>query len=233
MCTVSIVPYKKQLFFTFNRDEHPARQTPEYITKEKIGHKEIIFTKDVKGGGTWFVVDDKGNVAMLFNGGYIKHEKKPAYKKSRGLVLLEIARQSNMLAYYNEMDLQNIEPFSVILYEDKKLFRLVWDGITKEIVPLSLDQHHIFSSATIYTKEIQDCRKEWLQEYLNKNKKPLMFDFHCNYKKEDVNNGLILKRNENLQTLSVSQAVVNDTEINIQHFDVAQQNFYTDKLVCI
>jgi hypothetical protein len=233
MCTISIVPFKEKLFFTFNRDEHPARQTPEYITKEKNGDKEIVFAKDVKGGGTWFVIDNKGNVAMLFNGGYVKHEKKTDYQQSRGLLLLTIAKQPNMLAYFETIALENIEPFSIILYEQKKMYRLIWNGSTKEVVALSLMNPHIFSSATIYTKEVQDDRKVWLNQYLNNNPQPDMFHFHCNYKKEDAANGLILKRNELLQTLSVSQAQVGNGEVCIQHFDVLQQKFYNDKLICV
>jgi hypothetical protein len=233
MCTVSIVPFKEKLFFTFNRDEDPARQTPEYITKEKIGDKEISFAKDIKGGGSWFAADNKGNMTMLFNGAYVKHEKKLDYRKSRGLILLEMVRQQNMLVYFETIDFENIEPFSIILYENKLLFRLVWDGNKKQVTSLSVNQHHIFSSATIYTNGIQECRKNWLSHYLNENNEPNMFDFHSNYKKNDTENGLILKRNDQLQTLSVSQAQVSNVEVSIQHFDVLQQYFYNDKLTCI
>ena len=44
-------------------------------------NKEIYFAKDSKAGGSWFAADNCGNIAMLFNGAFVKHEKKPVCKK--------------------------------------------------------------------------------------------------------------------------------------------------------
>ena len=109
MCTVSFVPVKNGFVFTFNRDEKPERHTTHFITQQKLAHKEIYFAKDSKAGGTWFVTDSLGNVAMLFNGAYKKHEKQAAYTKSRGIILLELAAAQNMLQYFKEENLKDIE----------------------------------------------------------------------------------------------------------------------------
>ncbi len=228
MCTISIVPCGKNIIFTFNRDEHPNRKTPEYLSQKKLAHKNIYYAKDVKASGSWFAVDDKGNIAMLFNGAFVKHIKAEKYTKSRGIVLLEIFSSINCLRHFNQYDFTNIEPFSIILYERKDLYRLVWDGNKSEVINLDKSENHIFSSCTIYTKEIQNARKNWLQFFIENNKttEENIFNFHTTYKKRDDENGLIMKRDDTLQTLSVSQAVINNNQVKVQHMDMVENKKY-------
>jgi uncharacterized protein with NRDE domain len=232
MCTISIVPCGKNLTFTFNRDEHPIRKTPEYLTTLKLKHKTIYFAKDVKANGSWFVVDDKGNIAMLFNGAFNKHIKEEQYKKSRGLILLEIFSSKNCLQHFNEYDFTSIEPFSIILYENKNLSRLVWDGNKKELFKLDKLENHIFSSCTIYTKDIQQARKDWLQAFLelNNTNAENIFSFHSTYKNKDKENGLVVKRNDILQTLSISQAIIEEGCVYLKHKDLLENKIFTEKI---
>ena len=48
MCTVSFVPANEKLIFSFNRDEQPSRQTPDYLSVHDVGLKKIFFAKDIK-----------------------------------------------------------------------------------------------------------------------------------------------------------------------------------------
>jgi Transport and Golgi organisation 2 len=233
VCTVSIVPCGQNLTFTFNRDEHPNRTTPEYLSSVQLLHKKIYFAKDVKANGSWFVVDDKGNIAMLFNGAFNKHIKEPLYRKSRGLILLDIFSSKYCSEAFALYDCTNVEPFSIILYENKNLYRLVWDGKNKETTVLNKTENHIFSSCTIYTKEIQQARKNWLQNYfeLNNTNAENILLFHTNYKSSDKENGLVMKRNEILQTLSISQAIIEEDFVYLQHNDLVENKVYKEKIL--
>ena len=62
---------------------------------------------------------------MLFNGAFKKHTKNATYKKSRGLILLDLIASKFILNYFGEVSLELIEPFSIILFEDESLQRLV------------------------------------------------------------------------------------------------------------
>jgi uncharacterized protein with NRDE domain len=233
MCTVSFIATKQNYVFTFNRDEQALRQTPYFINKENVGFKTIYFTKDVLAGGTWFSADSKGNVAMLFNGAFSKHKKLHTYKKSRGVILRNLISANTIKASFNNENFLDTEPFSIILFEDKNLFRLVWDGEKKYEIPLEKNLPYIFSSATLYTDEVQEMRRQWMKDFI-KNEQAITSDtvlnFHSNYKKEDKENGLIIYREGSCSTLSISQAVVEGDTILLKHIDIRTGKKYTDQI---
>lgn len=223
MCTVSFVPVNDGYVFTFNRDEKPERYTPNFISQEQLGYKDIWFTKDSKAGGTWFAADSLGNVIMLFNGAFAKHEKQPQYVKSRGVILYEMTAAKEMQQHFVNSCLQGIEPFSVILFENNNLFRLTWDGMEKHTTQLLKEAAYIFSSATLYSDTIQEMRRKWFASYLQLqpqvNSRSVM-DFHREYKSDDRENGLIIERDAGCCTLSISQAVIQDNKLLLKHHDI-------------
>jgi Transport and Golgi organisation 2 len=223
MCTVSVVPANGTYIFTFNRDEKPERHTLHFICRNKLAHKEIYFTKDSKAGGSWFAADSRGNVIMLFNGAFKKHVKQAFYKKSRGIILMEMAAAADMLLFFKSMLLHTVEPFSVVLFEDKNLYRLTWDGLDKHETLLLNETGYIFSSATLYNDDVQQQRRQWLAGYLMNTaiaNGEAVFNFHTGYNKHDKENGLIIERPQGCHTLSISQAVVSDAGIQLKHVDL-------------
>jgi hypothetical protein len=44
----------------------------------------VIYPKDPKAGGTWYVVDENGTVLVLLNGAEEKHTIKLSYRKKPG-----------------------------------------------------------------------------------------------------------------------------------------------------
>lgn len=223
MCTVSFVPAKDGFVFTFNRDELPVRYTPHFITQEQLQYKTVYFAKDSKAGGTWFAADSLGNVVMLFNGAFTKHAKQPVYVKSRGVILYEMIAAQDAQQYFGNSCLQGIEPFSVILFENKNLFRLTWDGAEKHVVKLLKEGRYIFSSATLYSDTAQEMRRSWFASYLQLqpqvNSQSVMY-FHSKYKSEDRENGLIIEREAGCCTLSISQVVIQDNKLQLKHHDL-------------
>ena len=89
MCTVSFVPTKNGVCITSNRDEKVSRKKAISPQKTTINNKVITFPKDPQAGGTWFAHDDK-NVIVLLNGAEEKHISKGNYRKSRGLIVLDL-----------------------------------------------------------------------------------------------------------------------------------------------
>jgi hypothetical protein len=68
---------------------------------------------------------------VLLNGGFKKHIPSSAYKRSRGLVLLEILQAVMHVQYFKQMDLGEIEPFTLVLLENNHLYECRWDGSKK------------------------------------------------------------------------------------------------------
>ena len=90
MCTVSFVRANDSIIITSNRHENIRRQNAVKPALYESSDKRIIFPKDPRAGGTWFAATDTGVVCVLLNGAFEKHIPVPPYRKSRGLVLLEI-----------------------------------------------------------------------------------------------------------------------------------------------
>jgi hypothetical protein len=222
MCTVSIIPVNDTIVFTFNRDENIKRQTPEYFVQKRTEHKTIYFAKDTLAGGSWFTADEYGNVAVLFNGALKKHVKKMDYLKSRGLILLEIIANPNPILFFKDYDLEQIEAFSIILFFDSILYRLLWDGSIKTTIMLDKNEKHLFSSATLYGEHIQQRRKEWLSNFAQNSvlTPDTIFQFHLTNHINDKENGFLIQRENGIHTLSISQMVISSSTIDIVHLDV-------------
>jgi uncharacterized protein with NRDE domain len=231
MCTVSFVLKNGKVIITSNRDEKVIRPNAIEPKNYFINDKNIIFPKDPKAGGTWFAVDEKGTVAVLLNGALEKHEIKQAYRKSRGLIVLDLISNKSPKDFWHEIDLDNIEPFTLVLFQDNVLFQLRWNGLDKEKSVLDTAKNHIWSSSTLYSKEIRTNRSNWFYSFLESNlilSEVEMLHFHLNTEKENKENGLIINRNDQLKTLSVTQSILEMNKVSIQHHDlIANKDFET------
>jgi uncharacterized protein with NRDE domain len=231
MCTVSFVVANEQIIITSNRDESVGRPSALKPEKYLVNNKNIIFPKDPKAGGTWFATTENGTVVVLLNGAKEKHQVKDSYRRSRGLILLDIISSNAPLEHWKNIDLMNIEPFTVVLYLNKELYQLQWNEIEKEIVQLDQSMHHIWSSSTLYSSEVRLQRVHWFEKFMNEQQElnPLnLFDFHQNTASGNKDFGLIINRNNSLKTLSITQAVVKKNEIEFSHLDLQHQKHFVN-----
>src|SRR5690349_21615601 len=128
MCTVTYIPCGSKKFITSNRDEKTFRKKalpPQFYLHGGI---RLIYPKDGDAGGSWIAVNENGNVAVLLNGGFEKHISKPPYRKSRGLVFIDVIKHISPSEYFLDADLFRIEPFTIIILEQNKLFECRWTG---------------------------------------------------------------------------------------------------------
>ena len=167
MCTVSFVNANGKIIITSNRDEKTLRPNAIEPKNYLINNKKIIFPKDKKAGGTWYAINENSTVLVLLNGADEKHILKESYRKSRGLIVLELISSESVLAVWNAIDLDTIEPFTLVLFENKKLYQLRWNEIEKSALELDTAQSHIWSSSTLYSKEIREKRANWFYNFLD------------------------------------------------------------------
>jgi hypothetical protein len=147
---------------------------------------------------------------------------------------MEIAEADNMLLFFKNILLDEIEPFSVVLFENKKLYRLTWNGMYRSVTQLLSQTSYIFSSATLYSDDVQHRRRQWLYNYLQQTKEVnshSVLNFHTAYNVEDKENGLIIERPESCSTLSISQALVSDDAIQLTHVDLKNGQTYQQSIV--
>ncbi|MGO4771080.1 NRDE family protein [Flavobacterium sp. W22_SRS_FK3] len=236
MCTVSFVNTNGSIIITSNRDEKVMR--PNAIAPKNYCQKgkNIMYPKDKKAGGTWFAVDENGTVAVLLNGGYTKHYSMSKYRKSRGLIVLDVISSPSPKDFWDQINLQDIEPFTLVIYQNGELYELIWDGLVKIKISLNVKKSHIWSSVTLYSKEIRKKRTKWFFDFL-KDKKDIspseMIDFHRNTEKDDSENGLIINRDNLLKTLSVTQVMIEQNKGMMKYYDLVKTEDFSNSFISI
>jgi hypothetical protein len=226
MCTVSFT-YKgnNEFILTSNRDEIPTRETQKpavYL----IDNTRLVFPKDVVGGGTWIGMSDQKRVVCLLNGGFTFHERLPAYRHSRGIVVNDFLKATNITRTVFEYNLEAIEPFTVIVIdwnESLQLFELVWDGSQKHFQKLPLDVPHIWSSSTLYSEEMKQLRRDWFETFQQKTKLDAnsLYDFHTTGGIGDPNVDVIMDR-VFIKTMSITQIEKNDAQLTMKYHDLTK-----------
>lgn len=232
MCTVSYVSHSGRSFITSNRDEHIGRETAYAPVFESINDKKIIFPKDAKAGGTWFAASEEGVVAVLLNGAFEKHQPTPPYRKSRGLVLLDIISSHKPFELIAGINLNRIEPFTLILYQQHSLTELRWDGDMKHEKELDASGNYIWSSATLYSGEVIQHRKELFNRFITAEEKPAaeaIAAFHSN-DHNDEENGFVINRSNGMRTFSITQAVVQPGKIDFRHIDLLKNQQFEETM---
>jgi hypothetical protein len=207
MCTVTFLPLSNTDFiFTSNRDEQRLRETfPPKIYKEN--GVEMLFPKDKVAGGTWIGVSSKKRLVCVLNGGFVKHQRKDNYGKSRGLIAKELLKEKSMRPYIENLDLLDVEPFTMIIVDWNNdalnLVELVWDENQKHITKHK-NEPKIWSSSTLYTEEVKDLRINWFQQWLieNESTSAAILKFHHS-EKGDKEQSILMKRNY-VETLSIT-----------------------------
>lgn len=152
MCILSIFSKTNGDFIlTQNRDESIYRKTSPGIEKREFYGQKVTGPVDLNSGGTWIYYTDKYVVCVL-NGGYEKHTHRPPYRMSRGLVILELLKYNSIDAFISEINLNEIEPFTMIIIDLKSQQKqiLVWDGNQKYKEDVSAEKLIVRSSSTLY-----------------------------------------------------------------------------------
>jgi uncharacterized protein with NRDE domain len=229
MCTVSFIATKTGAIITSNRDENILR-TALAPQKYLYNQKSIIYPKDSTAGGTWYATDGISKVVVLLNGATEKHTHNPPYRRSRGLIVLDLISVKNTLSDWQIIDLIDVEPFTIVLFSKNKLHQLQWNGQFKSQLALDASQNHIWSSSTLYDAAIRTRRAEWFAAFLEREatlSPKKMLDFHRYTGSSDDMNGLVICRNDVLKTLSITQTIASATSIQMHYYDLISDEKFT------
>src|SRR2546423_11704653 len=131
MCTVTFIPTADKIYLTSNRDEKSLRKQALPPRFYFHNDEQLIYPKDEDAGGTWIAANRNGNAAVLLNGAFVKHIPAPLYRKSRGLVFLDVIKSRMPLKYFLNIDLLDIEQFTLVLFENNNLNECRWNGSKK------------------------------------------------------------------------------------------------------
>ncbi len=231
MCTITFVPKSdKDFILTSNRDEAPGRQTfpPKIYLEEGV---RLLYPKDALAGGSWIGISERKRVVCLMNGGFVAHQRKSSYRKSRGLVVKELLISVDIIKEIENYNFEGIEPFTVVLVDwgnGLRLFQLVWDGTNSHFSEEPLAPH-IWSSSPLYPELLKKKRESWFSEFLLKNpnsSEEELLSFHKNAGEGDVNSNLIMDRGF-VKTKSITQIKKSKNEVIMKYEDLETETIHS------
>jgi len=210
MCTVTYLPTgDNEYLFTSNRDEFVGRSASELVL-EKRYDKKILFPRDALAKGTWIAISDKHQLVCILNGAFVKHSHTPPYRLSRGLMALEFFKYRDAPEFFQKFDFVGIEPFTMVIIDQGKLFDFRWDESKKHIQQKDSSTAHIWASCTLYSPEWQAKRVDWFDKWQDKNPHPTrasVLDFHTNAGEGDLEYDIVMNLGGKVRTTSITSAV--------------------------
>lgn len=203
MCTVAFLPHNNKYHFASLRDENPMRQ--HALQPVLYNNNSVVTVAPLDGlaGGTWVGANDFGSIIVLLNGAFDNHERADSYRLSRGLIVKDLLALEKPVAVWQTMDLHNIEPFTLVVWQQQLLYELVWDGQQKYTQQLAITKPHIWSSSTLYSATAKQQRKAAFQHWWAMQppvSKQSMLSFFQSV--VDQQNGFLIYRSPTLKTLS-------------------------------
>ncbi|MDN3581046.1 NRDE family protein [Mucilaginibacter flavus] len=233
MCTVTYIPKKEGFYLTSNRDESVKRGQAITPREYNNGKNTLLYPKDADRNGSWIAAKDNGDLVVLLNGAFIKHTPQAAYKKSRGLVLMDIIKADDPYTYYSMLNLYDIEPFTIVLYSGGKLYECRWDGGRKHITMLDKGMAYIWSSVTLYDKMATAKRESWFGDW-RRGESPKTADdilhFHHFGGRGDLKDGLVINRDGMMKTMSITNIDVSAENVIMTYHDLKDDKQYVTDL---
>lgn len=223
MCTVSYIPAGDKIFITSNRDEKLSRKNASAPALSVYNGFKLIYPKDGNAGGTWIVMKENGDAAVLLNGAFIRHLPDPPYRVSRGIVLLDIIATEKPSLTFLKINLQDVEPFTIVLLENQNLYEFRWDGNEKFHRQLDAAKPFVWSSATLYDRFVIKKREQWFESFLSSNTQPTHLDilnFHRFTGDGDRHNDLLMTRDGIYSTVSITGILLTRDRGFMKYIDI-------------
>lgn len=227
MCTLTYLPVDGGYIFTHNRDERNDRPTSKDFSSKETSGQKIYYPEDLEAHGSWIAFSDSGISMCLLNGGTELHKRKPSYRQSRGLVVLDSFNYDGAEDFHRSYNFEGIEPFTLLMRYPDAFYKLVHDEGETRLEQQDISKPNIWSSTTLYTREVRDKRNHWFQSWLHED--PVISPgelerFHQSAGDGDSENDLIMSRWGILQTLSLTQIALVEQEANILYRDFIQES---------
>jgi len=227
MCTVSFVKHHNGFSLTSNRDEETSRPTKAPDCYKEFD-QQLVYPKDERAGGTWIATSDHEVSVCLLNGAFEKHKRRLPYNRSRGQVLKERFQYDSNQDFINDVDLENVEPFTLLMIDHRDLDHidfqvLVWDGIQKHISIVNPETLQIWASSTLYTAKQRQQRKIWFEGFLEQHQNidaQSLLHFHTGSYTDDKSEDIVMTRSAELKTISVSQINISEDSKSFLYKDL-------------
>jgi hypothetical protein len=232
MCTVTFLPRPSGFILTHNRDEAASRTTHTIVREQMPGGDTLLFPRDT-AGGTWIASSTFGRTACLLNGAFVLHRRELPYRRSRGLILLDFFDWEDSADFFQQYDLDRIEPFTLLAFERSRsdvskieLTEFRWDGQQRHLKNLDSSMPHFWCSATLYPADMQLRREQVFRAWLAKQAPKALvgtraiLNLHQTGSVGDPENDFVMNRAGRVQTVSITQVIVNKKNAHMRYYDL-------------
>ncbi len=234
MCTVISIPTKKGMFFCSVRDENSGRKEAIFPIFFNENEKVLLCPVDSEKGGTWIGLTSKAQLVILLNGAFENHlPNNRTYIKSRGLIVSEMIQSDAPFETWKELDLRNIEPFTLIVFHNSVRKHFTWNGETKFETTLKPDEVRIWSSSTLYNKEAKTVREDAFNSWISGVKTENIPVFDLLHSLSDKENGFLIDRSNNIKSLSVSIVNFEEENASFTYHDLQKETMVEQKIALI
>ena len=152
------------------------------------------------------------------------------------MILLDLLDTPSPYETFRSIDLNNIEPFTAVIWDDARLFECRWDGQRKHSKEMDRQQPHIWSSCTLYDEEVVTKRKQWFTNWLQQHPNPTQDDilhFHQFTGDGDAHNDLLMDRDGKVFTVSVTSVAMQGQKALLEYVDVKSGNTELEEIVFV
>lgn len=226
MCTLSYVPLSYQTIITVNRDESPGRAASEPEIREEFGRRFWLAPEPVSGGSNLVLDIINNRLMVLLNGAFEAHESRPPYRMSRGVVIFEAFRFDSLNDMKNEFDLTNIEPFTLLSFQNGKWEELRWDGEKAYFSKPASSVFQLWSSAKLYApKDIRE-REEAFSHFVERSRAIYpqhLFDIHQRDRHDPRGLGFRMNYEDIVKTVSITQLVFENGRVMLRYMDLMRE----------
>lgn len=226
MCTVSYIPHPDGFVLSSNRDERKDRRKAHVPGFHRWNDYPVCAPIDPEGNGTWLAASESGRVLCLLNGGRKSQNFPTNGTQSRGLLLKNFWQTADPVSFYASVPFSDFQPFTLILAEPQSLMVISWDGLEPALEILDPGKPAIWSSTTIYLPAIQRRRETWFENWHLQYPSPKwedVWNFHSHTQKQDKENGLLIRRADGKETVSITSVWVDSQQIQMRYLDLASQ----------
>ncbi len=207
---------------TQNRDESIMRPVATPPIKKRLGDLDVVYPVDPQGRGTWIGVSSEGRAAAILNGGSKKHQHKPPYRHSRGLIIPDFLRSPDFEKFYNGYDFSGLEPFTMLIFENGRIFEIIKEEKTLGYKELPATKPLFRLSYPLYPADSIDERSlafyRWY--YQQKDISPAqVFDYHYRDRYEMKHIPKYDTGRHILRTVSITQVQKGQNRFKMDYYD--------------
>jgi hypothetical protein len=229
MCTVTFIPQNKGFILTSNRDETRTRNARHLVTESLNKKIEAFYPRDTQHGGTWLATSEVGHVVCMLNGAFVPYDRSVLYPASRGALPLYLLEERSLDKLFHEFPMHRVAPYTMVYFDGEQLQEIRYDGDEIHHTLMNKNASQIWSSVTLYPEDVRMRRVEYFNQFLKRHELPsadALMRFHSSQPFGDNTNDFIMNRQGKVETVSITQVVVDDTNVTMRH-----QNLIEDETI--